>query len=277
MGVDFNKVFRVSLKYPLKMDVYLTFFVIQIIFGIISWFLMGYVGGEIFGPDGSPVMENIVPFVTYLLPIAVAGWIVMVFLLPAYLDNSAHFTKGKRKPILESFEISKKRFLPTLAVFVIIGLVLLACFGGLILLVASVPIASSPEGLTLIAIGGIWFIIGLVASIIVIFTTFLSPVFCVLEKQKPLESIKKSWKLVVKNKANTLVFFIIFFMAYMAIAIAGSLPEIVFTLFYGQPATLSLESFSLMAMRTIVNAYLVIFMLSSTVSYYLSISKKRLG
>lgn len=277
MGIDFGKIFGTSLRYPIRKDIYLVLFAIQIIFGIVGWLLTGYVGGGIIGPDGAPIMENIAPFLIYYLPLTFVAWIIMAFLLPAYLDNSAHFTKGKRKPILESLEASKKRFLPTLAVFVIIGLVLLACFGGLILLAASsVSITSSPEGLTLIAIGGIWFIIGTIIGIIFSFMAFLSPVFCALEKQKPLDSIRKSWKLVSKNKANTLIFLIILIVAYVAIAILGSLPEVAFLTLYGEPAALSPQSFLFMAIRTIANVYLVLLVISSVVVYYLGMSKRRL-
>lgn len=276
MGIDFGKIFGVSLRYPLKKDIYLVLFAIQIILGIVGWLLTGYVGGEIIGPDGAPIMENIAPFLVYYLPLTILAWIVMVFLLPAYLENSAHFAGGKRKPILESLEISRKRFVPTLGVFVIIGLVLLACFGGLILLVASIPIATSPEGLTLIAAGGIWFIIGTIIGIVFSFMVFLSPVLCVLEKHKPLDSVRKSWKLVGKNKTNTLIFFIIAIVAYLAIAILGSLPEIAFLTFYGEPAALSLESFVFMIIRTLVNAYLVLLVISLAVAYYLGISKRKL-
>jgi hypothetical protein len=273
MSVDFIKVFRASLRYPLRKDAYLIFFVIQIILGIAGWLVSGYLGGDIVGPDGTLMMENMLPFMVYLLPLAIAGWVVMVFLLPAYMDNSAHFCKGKRKAILESFEVSRKRFLPTLAVFVILGLILLACFGGFILLVASVPIIFSPTGMMLTAVGTVWTIAGLIIGIIVAFTTFLSPVFCVLEKQKPLDSIKKSWKLVKKNKASTLIFFVIFFAVYLGIAIAGALPEIIFAFFYDTPAALSPAGFSLMVVRTAVNAYLMLFVLASLVSYYFGIKK----
>jgi len=273
MTVDLGKVFRTSLTYPFKKDVYLVLFVIQLIFGVASWLLTGYLGGEIIGPDGLPVMENIIPFLLYFLPLSIAGWFVAILLFPAYLDNSAHFYKGKSRPIIGSLEISRKRFLPMLAVFVVLGLIMLACFGGIILLMLSAMNMTSSEGLILAMIGGLWLIAGAVIGAIVIFTTFLSPVFCVLEKQKPLESIKKSWNLVVKNKWNTFLFFVIFVVVYVAIAVIGSTPEIAFESLYGLPVPLSVESFLLMIIRIAVNSYLLLFTVSSMVSYYLGTHK----
>lgn len=272
MGVDFNKIFRLSLKYPVKKDAYLLLLAVQLIFGAVTWFFSGYFG--ISGLEGStPQLQEAITFMIYFLPLAVVGGLIMVFLWPAFIDNSSQFFGGKKKTILGSIDVSKKRFLPTLGVLAILGAVMLACFGGVILILLAQTAESSASTLALVALGGLWFVAGSIIGFIVLFMAFLSPFICVLEKNGPVESIKKSWKLVNKNKASTLIFGIIFSVIYIGIAIAGSFPEIAFGAFLGTPAALSAESFGLFIIRTVINAYLTLFMLSAVTGFYHSIKK----
>ncbi len=281
MSVDFNRIFGLSLRYPLKKDAYLVMLAVQLVFGIIGWFITGFFGRGLFGTGAIDaetmlVAENALAFFGYILPLTFAGWMVMAFLIPAFIDNSAHSFKGKDKAVGKSFGASFKRFLPTLAIFAVLGLILLACLGGLILLVLAVPVLFTPEGMALALAGGIWLLVGVVVGIIVVFTTFLSPVICTLENEKPLASIRKSWNLIKKNKANTLVFLIVFVIGYIGISLAGSAPEIIYTLLYGDPVGLGPADFSLMVIRTAVSTYLLLFALSSITGYYLGLAKKRL-
>jgi disulfide bond formation protein DsbB len=273
MSVDFSRIFRSSVRYPLGLRAYSLFFGVQLIFAIAGWLMTGYLGGEIWRADGTLALENAMTYVTYFMPLAIAGWVVMAFLTPAYIDNSAHFLKGKRKPVSDSFDVSRRRFLPMLGLMVVLGLVFLACFGGIFLLAASASLMPLSEGLALAVAGAVWLLAGSIAAVIIFFMALLSPFIVALEKDKPVAAIKKSWKLVGKNKANTLIFLVIFLVAYVAIAVVGSIPEIAYVTLYSQPAALSAESFLLMLIRTVVNAYLVLFMLSSAACYYLVIKK----
>lgn len=273
MRVNFSKLFGLSFRYPFHRDVYLLLFAVNMVFAIAGWFLTGYFIGDVTVFEDVTVMVNFIPFLTYAIPLTIAGWLVTIFLIPAYFDNVTHFHKGKRKALAESFAVSKKRFLPALAVFVILGLVVLACLGGLILSAASV--LYSPADFTLLMIGGLWSIIGIIVGVVFFFMTFLSPVFCVVEKARPLESIKKSWKTAGKNKVSTLLFLIILTALYIAVAIIGTIPESVFNVVSGTPQALSVAGFSFMLVRTVFNTYLALFAYSSLVSYYFSIKKAK--
>ncbi|UCC91381.1 MAG: hypothetical protein JSV39_03650 [Candidatus Aenigmatarchaeota archaeon] len=272
MALDLGKVFGFALRYPLRKDVFFVLFAVTLIFSLLSWFLTGYLIGDVSALGGAGLAEiigGVVSSAIYLGPVIIAGWLVGIFLTAAYFDNSAKFFKGKRKPILGSFEIAKERFLPLLVTLIILGLVLLACFGGFLFIL--IPTLIAPQtGLIFLVAGVIWILAGLVIGAVVAFMTFLSPVFCVLDKTGPVDSIKKSWNLIGKNKLNTFLFFIIFFVIFIAVSLAGSIPEIVFAFFAGEIPLLSIESFSFLVFRMIFTVYLNMFAYSSYVNYYLS-------
>jgi hypothetical protein len=272
MGVDFGKIFSAALKYPFRKDVYLTLFIVQLAVGISGWLISYYFVGEIITAEGLPVVEKLVPFMLYMLPVTIAGWLIWIFLMPMYFENSMHFYKGKRKALLESLNVSKKRFAPLLGLFIIIGLIFLACFGGLALLAYSVVVGMDAALLT---IGGVWFLLGSIAGIVLMFMLFIAPAFCIFEKTGPLDALKKAWGLTNKNKANTLVFLILSVVIFLVVSIAGSLPEAAYVLLLGQPAELSIPSFALMIVRALFNSYLALFTYASLAFYYLSIKKTR--
>ena len=275
MVLDFSKVFGVSLRYPFERNAYLLFFAVNIVFAIGGWFLTGYFIGDMTDLETIPALEQMIPFVAYVLPLVIASWLATLFLMPAYFENAAHFYRGKRKAISEGFALSKKRFVSMFALFLILGLIQLACLGGFLLTLLSIPLLSSPEGLAILSAAAIWVIAGSVAGAVVIFTTFLSPVFCALEKAKPLEAIRKSWGAVLKNKANTLLFFVIFIVMFFGITIIGSMPESVYYILAGQPSSLSVTSFLFMLLRAAVSTYTSLFAYASLVSYYTGIKKTK--
>jgi len=273
MNVDFTRIFGAAFSYPLKRDAYLVFFTVQLVFAIISWFVVGYLGLDLVGPDDTFLTQNAVIYASYMVPIMLAGIVANTFLLPALIENSANFSKGKRKKIAEGFAASKKRFVDMIGLSAIMGIVMLACFGGLLMIMFSEPDIFTPEGFVVTAVGGLWFIAGGIVAAVFGFMAFLSPVFCAMDKAGPLESIRKSWRLIAKNKADTLFFLIIFFAAYLAVAVVGSFPESLYTLLYGYAPALSMESFAFMVVRSAVNSYIALFAISSAVSYYLNIKK----
>lgn len=276
MAVDFGRIFSASFKYPLRKDAYLVIFAVQLIFAMLSWLITGLFAGELFTSEGLPVPGNLIQVLIYVVPVWIAGFIATTFLMPMYMENASFFFKAKRKRLLETLETSKKRFIPLLVLTVVFGLIALACFGGLLLVMAGTSLSeTSPSNLALVAAGGLWFLVGLVVGAIVIFMTSMSGFFCVLEKTKPIESLKKSWNLVGKNKLNTFIFFVLLIIIYVAIAIIGALPESVFIILAGQPQTLSVPGFAFMVIRTIVYAYLFLFLVSAGTSYYLSIKKSK--
>ncbi len=276
MAVDFGKVFGFALKYSLRKDVFFMLLAVQLIFSLPTWFMTGYLVGDISGIEGIEAFGKFISSMLYLAPIIIVGWIIGIFLMGVYFDNSAKFYRGKRKPVLDSLKAGKERFLPLLATLVILGLIFMACFGGIFLFLFIFPFLESQAGILLLIISGIWFLVGSIIAVVVFFMTFLAPVFCVLEKERPLNSIKKSWNLIGKNKLNTFLFLIIFFVIYMVILMVGSIPETIFILMTGEPSLLSVQSLSFLVFRTFFTVYSILFAYSSDVNYYLSI-KKRTG
>ncbi|MCX6818318.1 MAG: hypothetical protein NTU57_05680 [Candidatus Aenigmarchaeota archaeon] len=273
MGVDFNKIFSNSVRYPLRKDVFLLAFAVQLVFAVAGWFVTGYFGADIIASEGTIIPANIMPFMVYIIPIAVLGWVVNIYLIPAYMDNASHYHKVKKKGITESLEVSRKRFIPMLILSLIYFLIIAACFGGMVLTTMALPVMETAEGLAMVAAGGVWLLIGIVVFAVAAFFTYLSPAFCVLENASPLESLKKSWKTVAKNKMNTLLFFALFIIVYISISLGGSLPEMLYYIFTTQQTGLTLDGFAFMLVRTLVTTYLALLSVASLVSFYHSLKK----
>jgi hypothetical protein len=267
--IAFNKIFGKALAYPFsRKDVLLVFFLVNLIFSFLGW----YITNTLFNlSDFSLTIEKFIEVIFYIIPVNIIGWIFWIFLMPTYLENSAHFYKGKRKPLFESFDASKKRFLPLLGVFIIFGLLILACFGGFLLIIYAII---SGLDLTLIGLAGLWFIIGSIVGIVLMFFFFLSPAICVFEKARPIESFKKSFQLVSKNKLNTFLFFIIIILMFFAISIIGSIPELIYGFVAGLPTPFSIPDFSFMLIRSFVSSYLGLFFYASFAFYYLNVKRK---
>lgn len=275
MGVDFNKIFGASVRYPMKKDIFILFFAVQLVFAVAGWFVSAYLGADVVTAEGMFMPENMVPFLSYAVPLAILSWLAVTYLMPAYIDNAANFHRKKNKSIADSFDVSRKRFLSLLGLDAIFGLILLACFGGIILTVFATAIMESPEGMAMVAAGGLWVIAGIAAITVVGFMCCLSPVFCVLEKAKPLESMRKSWKLVGRNKATTLFFMVLFIVTYVTITLVGALPEMAYYMATGteQAIGITADSFVFMLVRTLVGTYLVLFSVAAVTAYYLSVKK----
>ncbi len=277
MGVNFGRIFGRAFRYPFRRDVFFLLFAVQVIFGVSTWFVVGYFTE---GMGGLEAFGRIVSFIAYLIPLIILNWVVMIFLMGAYFENSAFFYRGKEKGIFESLRIAKERFFPLLLTLVIIILVLLACFGGPLFLVILLPSLAMQTGSSLpvaILVGGlIWLLTGAVIGAVVFFMTFLAPVSCVIDRLGPLESIRKSWALIRRNKLNTFLFLLIFFVIYTAISMIGSVPDIIPLLMGSELPMLSLQSFSLTIFRTFFNVYLFLFTYSSNVNFYLAVRRRGL-
>ena len=133
MSVDFGKIFGFALRYPLRKDVFFLLFTVNLIFGLLSWFVTGYLIGDAVGLEGAAALTQLISSFIYLAPITIVSFIVTIFLIPLYFHNSMEFYKGKRKPIFDSLGVAKERFFPFLLTLIIMMLILLACFGSIIL------------------------------------------------------------------------------------------------------------------------------------------------
>ncbi len=259
MNLDFSRIFGTALRYPLRADVFFPMFAVYTIMNIMLWFM-----GEF--------QSLSLQYTAAVFAIGLAGWIALIFLIGVYIDNSVYFYSGKRKDILKSAETGKKRFLPLLATSVIIGAIMVACMGtGILIMLLS--LASLPSSVNLVMLlGGLgMFLIGMVMAVVLYFMMFLAPVFCVAEKRGPVESVKKSWSTVRKNKLNTLVFMIIMALIYFAVSAVGGLPEAVYTLSLGEIPAVSVQGLAFLLVRVFFSSYLILFVISSEVNYYRSI------
>ena len=284
MAVDFGKIFDCALRYPLKLETYLLLFIVQLVFSLINWFLLGYsFAGITTETASSIILGKFLASLIYLVPLMIINILVMIFLSCVYFENSLHFYKGKRKPLPKSFVIAKKRFLPLLATVVVMALIFALCFGGIVLILfslsSSIQGSVSAAGTALLVIGGIWLLVGSIAGLVIAFFMFLAPVICVLDETGPYDSIKKSFEIIGKNKLNTLVFLIIFAVIFLILSIVGALPETVSSLLTGIQAetyqAFSIENISFFVFRAIFSAYSMLFAYSSLVNYYLSIRKRK--
>ena len=273
MAIDFGKVFGVALKYPLRKDAFFLLLAFQFIVTLPVWFITGYfIGNATMGMTASPdTLGKFIPSLAYVVPIVIIGWLVGVFLTSLYFHNAMRFYKGKRRPVIESFTLAKERFFPLLVTIVIVVLVLIACLGGGLALIILPFLLRQTSTLPFVIFGLVWFLIGSIIGVVFLFMTFLAPVFCVLGKSRPTESLKKSWNLVMKNKLNTFLFFIILSVIYVGISFASSIPQVVFTLFAGQYPALSVHGLFFFIFRMIFTVYLMLFMYSSYVNYYLDL------
>ncbi len=273
MAIDFGRVFNFALRYPLRKDAFFLLLAFQLIVTLPVWFITGYfIGNATTGMAGSvELLGKFISSLVYVIPIVIIGWLVGVFLTSLYFHNAMRFYKGKRRPVIESFMLAKERFFPLLVTIIIIILIMIACFGGGLALIIFPFLLRQTNTLPVVIFGLVWFLIGSIIGVVFLFMTFLAPVFCVLGKSRPTESLKKSWNLVMKNKLNTFLFFIIFFTIYVGISFVASIPQVVFTLFAGQYPVLSVHGLFFFIFRMIFTVYLMLFMYSSYVNYYLDL------
>jgi len=275
MGLDFNRLFGKSVRYPLAKDAFILMFAVQLVFAIAAWFISGYFLGDmstVFSGEEIPSLESLMPFMVYSTPLMIVTWVFLILLMPAYLENSLAYFSGKRKALSGDLGTSKKRFLPLLALCLIIGLIMLACFGGIFLVAFAMLTGGS---FMLVAAGGLWFAIGLVIGIIILFMTTVSPVISVLEKHGALDAIKKSWKMIAKNKLNTFIFYVLLGAVVVAVTVIGTMPETFYTLLSGDTSMLSIPSFVFMIIRTAIQTYVALLTYAALVGLYAAIKKTK--
>ncbi|MEM5871707.1 MAG: hypothetical protein QW051_02425 [Candidatus Aenigmatarchaeota archaeon] len=276
MKLTFKEIFTRSLKYPLRLDVFVVIFFVNLIFGILGWFITIRVVGSEFIPQylvETLTLETLSKYLILLVPLQIIFFVIMIFLIPMYFENIYHFYKGKRKALHESFETSKKRFLDLFILSIIFGFIILVCFGGLFLTMYSLLFS---KDIVILGFAVIWFIIGSIIAIILGFMMFTSPIICVLEKSKPIESLKKSWSLISKNKLKTFGFWVILILIYFSISLITSIPDVVY-LHLSENYLITASpyyDFIFSIIRIFVNSYLTIFFYSSIVFFYLSLRKK---
>ncbi|MEM5871766.1 MAG: hypothetical protein QW051_02755, partial [Candidatus Aenigmatarchaeota archaeon] len=130
MKFTFKEIFTRSLKYPLRLDVFVVIFSVNLIFGILGWFINLRVFGSEFITEylaETLTLETLSKYLILLIPLQIIFFIIMIFLTPMYFENISYFYKGKRKALHENFETSKKRFLDLFILSIIFGFIILIC------------------------------------------------------------------------------------------------------------------------------------------------------
>jgi hypothetical protein len=275
MGLDFNRLFGKSVRYPLAKDAFILMFAVQLVFAIAAWFVSGYFLGDmstVFSGEEIPSLESLMPFMVYSTPLMIVTWVFLILLMPAYLENSLAYFSGKRKALSGDLGAIRKRFLPLLALFLILGLILLACFGGIFLVGFAMLTGAN---FLLVAVGGLWFAVGLVAGVIIMFMTTVSPVLSGLEKHGALDAIKKSWKIIGKNKLNTFILYVLLGAVVFAVTVVGTMPEATYTVLSGDTSMLSIPSFVFMLVRTAIQTYVALLSYAALVGFYTGIKKTK--
>lgn len=270
MAAEFGKIFSRALKYPLRKDVFFLLLMVQLIFGVLIWFISGYFMGDLSSLESTAALGRGLTGILYAAPVVIASWIVTIFLMIAYMDNSMKFYKGRRDPLMKSFALARQRFIPFIGTIILLALIFMGCFGiGMIILL--IPAFLQAAETLWLAIAVVWILVGSVIGIVIFFMTFLSPVICVIDRKGPIESIKRSWKLIAGNKVNTFIFLVIYMAIFISVFLVASLPETIYIILTGATGNLSLGSLAFLIYRTFFTVYLMLFAYSSDVNYYLSI------
>ncbi len=261
--IDFGKIFRTAFRYPLRKDVFLLLLGVQLAFVLLFSYANEQVNVLVTWTKTMPLA-----LLLSILLLLVVYSLVVLFLMAMYFDNAARFYKGKRKHILESIGVAKKRFIPLMLVNVVVWLVIIACvFVGVVPLTLVISLGMLQNAIFAI----ILFFIGIVVGTITIFSMSLAPASCVIDSLGVFDSIKRSWKIVMeKNKLNTLVFFLVVF---LVVLVVGGIPTKVLELIFMDAPVFSVQGIASLFIGQIINVYLLLFLYSSIVNYYLGVRK----
>ncbi|MCK4635115.1 MAG: hypothetical protein KAT37_04535 [Candidatus Aenigmarchaeota archaeon] len=262
--MEFSKIFGKAFRYPLNLKLFFILFVFSFCITIPTMIYMPTQGLETFS------VSEIKAFFGFLVPLWLVSFFVGNFLAAFYFDSASRYSsKMKYGKLKDSFETTKKRYLPLLATqilfFIILGIVFLV-FGGFSMLSFYMVLPS-------IFLVGIF--IGVLAIVVVAFFLFFCPVACVLDKLGPVDSLKTSFKFVKVNKINTFVFCLILFIVVFFIGLLGSFPSTLYYITTGSVTYgLTAENLLFTIINIIFGAYTGLFAYSAQVNYYHYLKKE---
>lgn len=272
MNVDLGKVFGKSLRYPLEKRIFSLAFFIVFFFSLVLWVIAADPSGIIL--DSSMSAASLVTYLLMAVPVMIIQALSMIFLLALYAHSASDFFRGKTKPIEGYADAAKKRFFPLLLTSVLLGLIMIACFGGVTLSTFFLFSSSSAQALMLLLA---WIVVGMIVGTVILFMLFLSPVISVLDRKGPMEAVRSSWQLVGRNKLDTLIYLVVFIIIYILIGLLGSVPEIILAILSVQQTGLTPAGLMVTVLNSLFAAYLFLFTASSQVNYYSSLKEKKAG
>ncbi len=191
--MDFGKIFSVALKYPLDAKAFVLLFAVNVVFSLSSIQFLAVDFSD------TAVLENIT---TPFFAIIAASVLATTLLMGLYTDNAEKYFRGKRETLAKSVIVANRKFPRLLATLILMG-------------------ASIILPLLLALSGAAGAFAGIALSIIVVFLVFLAPYSVVLTKNGVIGSFRDSYRVVVKNKLNWLIFLAIYFAINMAVSLAS--------------------------------------------------------
>jgi|GEM_PF-2241529 len=258
--MDFGNVFGKAFSYPLNLKIILILFIYTLFITLpVTLYSPTFTGK-------TPTLSELKAFFNLFIPLWAISFFVGNFLAAFFYDSASRYSqKMKYGKLKDSYEKAKSRYLPLLATQILLFLIVILVFfvfGGFsfVFIFFNLPV--------IFLIG---LLIGISAAVIAAFFLFLSPFFCVLDKSGPVDSLKKSFKLIKINKLNTFIFWIILFIVVIFIGMIGSLPSVFYSIEY-QSLT---GKILLTIIQLIFGAYSGLFVYSAQVNFYHSLNKQR--
>ncbi|MCD6478220.1 MAG: hypothetical protein J7K87_04420, partial [Candidatus Aenigmarchaeota archaeon] len=183
-----------------------------------------------------------------------------------YSNASKYFLRQKYEKLSKSFENAKKRYWHLLGTQILLFLILFGVF----FLFGGFAIFSYESAISILGITT-----GLVALIITLFLLMVSPAACVIGKLGPVDSIKESYSLIMRNKLNTFAFLIIFFIITYIINLVGTLPLTAYSHMLRGESLLnySIKIFPFFLFQSIFGVIAAMFDISAIANFYITLKK----
>ncbi|MFH0832413.1 MAG: hypothetical protein V1900_01675 [Candidatus Aenigmatarchaeota archaeon] len=248
--MDFGRIFRNALKYPLDLKTFLPLFIVSLLLTIPSVTLMQIEYAYMFsGFTGTGFLTTLI--------LLIISFLLSTLLVGLYVDNASYFPK--RHPLKKSFAVAKKRFLPLLVNTMILSVII---FLPITVSTAVFISASSYAPSLVIAM----LMLAAIVTLVLTFFTFLSQAFVVLGKAKPVDAIKKSYKTVKRCKLNAFAFLFFSFAVVMVLSlISSALP-----IFAG---AYDYTGISYYIFEIIISTYSTLFIYAAIVGFYKSVKR----
>lgn len=246
-----------ALRYPFNSKIFLLIFIVNLATALPSWFYITSLGLESINTVG-----GLMNFFFLMIPIWVVNFLIFVFLIGLYYHNaSKFFSRGKHAGLEKSFDRAKERYIPLLGTMVLLMVIFglgFFIFGGFGIFMAST---------SMVYVLGVF--PGIIAVIVLTFYLFLAPPITVIEKAGPLESLKRSFSLLKKNKLNTFAFFVILAILAYIISLIGMAPMWIYQISTrNMLLTTSTWMLPFIIVQLFFGTYVSLLSYSSQVNYY---------
>ena len=201
MAVNFSKVFGNAFRYSFSFQRILPFFVLNlIIVGILLLLLnnLATIIPNLTGVAGiiAPSVNSILYFYLYFMVFIIVFFLIKLFFVGVIIDDAKKYPKKKK--LSSSFGIVKKKYMSILG-----ASLLVAVIAGL---AGSIPI------------------LGAFLSIIVSWLFLFIVPFIILKNKSAIDSLKESYNLIMKNKADVFLFWLLLLVLGVLIFLVSLIP-----------------------------------------------------